>query len=193
MSGLEQQTARDLAAWLDDADEPLSTGAAEGLRRWVTKTAIVLAFGEVDARRFMSDPTATAVPDITTAKAVASGESLDHVFVGAARTDRSAFLWGAGNATVEPRGHDRISSRAVNVAALNLGTLQLWVVIPIVRPDALRLPDAVVIAGGGLRSRDLQWRSPDLDPTQVWAHYSDETSAAFFRALARAQGVLSDD
>ena len=187
MSRLEQDTSRTLKRWMSHPDETLTRSGLGYVTRWLAKTAIVLAFGEVDARRFLSTPTETAVPDITTARAVAEESSLDHVYVGAARTDNPGFLWGTGNSTVLPTGPDRISSRAINVAAITLHFLQLWIVMPIIRPDQIRLPKGVIRLHGELRSGELRTRDGNLDPTQVRATYSDETTMNFFQGLALAQ------
>ena len=189
MSDLERNAARTIRRWMSEPSDRLTKAGTLHLRRWLVKTAVVLGFSDNGARRFMNEPTEVAVPDITVAKQVAAGIVPDEVVAGAARVNETRVLWGAGNATVHPSGPDRISCRAVNVAAFNLGSLQLWVAIPVVRPDALRLPRSVSILHPNLRSRSLHTRSGDLDPTQVIAEYSDATSTALFAALAALSGV----
>jgi hypothetical protein len=184
MSELEIDTARVLKRWMSRSDERLTLKGELTVARWLVKTAIVLGFAELDARRFMDTPAKTAVPDITSARLVASGELPDQMRAGAARVDPGApFLWGVGNATVKPTGPDRINSRAVNVAAFNLGSLQLWVVVPLVKPDCLELPPGVARLSANLRFGSLRTRLGDLDPTQVRVRYSDQASQLFFAAL----------
>lgn len=191
MNELEGNTAQALHHWLERPDEPLSSAGLQHVVRWLAKTALVLAFSENEARRFTATPTETAIPDITTAKAVAAGAPLEHVRVAAARTTDSSVLWGVGNPTVQPSGPDRISSRAVNVASMNLGQLQLWVVVPIVAPDGVHLREGVAPLHEDLTSAGLGTRSGGLDPTQVVVTYSDRTTAAFSRAMAAAQHTLA--
>lgn len=66
-----------------------------------------------------------------------------HAVGGAAKVGRSQYVWGTGNATVSPTGPDLINSRSINVTAVNLGPLQLWAVVPIVKPDWVVLPKGV--------------------------------------------------
>jgi hypothetical protein len=184
MNDLERRAAAIFGRWIAESSETLTTGEVGDIRRWLAKTAIVLAFGEVDARRFIENPTETAVPDITTAKAVMRGDSLDHVVVGAARTRLANFGWGVGNPTVTPSGPDRISCRMVNVMVLNLPPLQLWTVIPIVRPDRVTLPPNVWRFRENLSFGALPLRSGrDIQPTRVVASYSDRTTRASIAAL----------
>lgn len=186
MSDLERDAARTIRRWTSRPDERLTKAGVLHLRRWLVKTSVVLGFSENGSRRFLDEPTETAVPDITTAKKVAAGFVPDEVVAGVARTNDSSVLWGAGNPTVVPSGPDRISCRAVNVAAFNLGSLQLWVAVPFARPDALRLPKGVVELHPQLRSRSLRSRTSNLDPTQVVAEYSDRTTAAILAGLEAA-------
>jgi hypothetical protein len=186
MSDLERDAARTIKRWISQPNERLTKAGTLHLRRWLVKTAVMLGFFDNGSRRFLDEPTETAIPDITTAKQVAVGVVPDEVVTGAARTNGSRLLWGAGNPIVVPSGPDRISCRAVNVAAFNLGSLQLWVAVPLVRPDALRLPKGVTELHPQLRSRSLRTRTGNLDPTQVVAEYSDATAAVVFAALAAA-------
>jgi hypothetical protein len=95
-------------------------------------------------------------------------------------------LWGVGNASVDPVGPDRISTRAVNVAALNLGEVQFWVVMPFIPADEIRLPAGVLELRPGLKVSQLAYRAADrLDPTEVIAAYGDEVTAAFQAAMAQ--------
>ena len=190
MSELEGDTARTLRRWMSRPDQRLTAAGVRHLTRWLVKTAIVFGFAETDARRFMDNPTETSIPDVTTARALAAGETPPDVTIGAARVAASRYIWGAGNPTVEPTGPDRITCRAINVVALNLGALQLWVVMPVVaRPDELRLPRGVTRVHPQLRYRSLRGRHADVDPTQVAARYSDGTTEAVFAALERAQQI----
>ncbi|MGH9890883.1 MAG: hypothetical protein ACREA0_02625 [bacterium] len=93
MSKLESNTAQTLHRWLERPDEPLTSVGFQHVVRWLAKTALVLAFAENDARRFMTSPAETAIPDITTARAVAAGAPLEHVRGAAARTEDGSVLW----------------------------------------------------------------------------------------------------
>lgn len=103
-------------------------------------------------------------PDITTAKAVRNGVVPDHVRGGVAKVGVSRYVWGTGNATISPTGPDLLNSRAVNVTALNLGRLQVWVAIPIVQAARLDLPQGVTLLHPRLRYQSLRTRSGDLNP-----------------------------
>lgn len=186
MSDLESDAARTIRRWMSKSDERLTKSGVVHLGRWLVKTMVVLGFSESGSRQFMDKPTQTAIPDITTAKKIAAGSVPDGVVAGAARVNDSSMLWGTGNPTVVPSGPDRISCRAVNVAAFNLGSLQLWVAVPLVAPDSLRLPKGVTRLNHQLRSRSLRPRTSNLDPTQVVAEYSDRTTAAAFAGLEMA-------
>jgi hypothetical protein len=179
MNQLEHETAAALEHWMRGADRTLSAHEIWTIKRWATKTAFVLAFGELDARRFVDAPTETAIPDITTAKAVRNGGSLDHVTIGVARTTGSPYIWGAGNPTVIPSGPDQTSCRAVNVAAVNLGTLQLWVVIPVLPPERVELPPGVLPLGANLPFGLVRFRpGDDIDPMSVCALYPRRAAGA---------------
>lgn len=188
MSELERDTARTFRRWMSRPAERLTIAGARHLARWLVKTAIVFGFAETDARRFIDNPTDASIPDITTARALGAGEVPEDVTIGAARIGGSRYVWGAGNPTVVPAGPDRISCRAINVVALNLGPLQLWVVMPIlVKPDELRLPQGVTRLHPHVRYRSLRSRHPNVDPTQVVAKFSDATTVASFAALDQAK------
>ena len=137
----------------------------------------------------MSTPTETTLPDITTARTIAGGGVPNHVYAGAARTNGRRYVWGAGNPTVRPTGPDRVSCRAINVAAVNLGSLQLWVAIPVVRPGELRMPRGVASLNPQLRSGSLRTRSGNLDPSSIKATYSDATTATFRQAMALVEAA----
>lgn len=182
MEQLERDTARTLRRWLAEPNSRLTTAGHAHVVRWIAKTAIVIGFAELGSRQFLANPTNSAVPDITLGRQLANGEVPD-IVVGGARASQMDQVWGAGNASVEPVGHDRISSRAVNVLALNLGELQLWGVLPVIRPDDLRLPSGVQPLSPNSRSRSLRGRRGGLDPSQVTVFFSDATTAAFINAL----------
>ena len=73
MSKLENETASVLRRWLADPEHGLGVVGVSHLTRWLVKTAIVLGFAELDARRFLAEPTEVSVPDITAARIVAAG------------------------------------------------------------------------------------------------------------------------
>lgn len=183
MSKLETNAGKTLRRWISDPKRPLANSGYTHLLRWLVKTAIVFGFSEGGSRRMIDTPADVIVPDITTARAVREGHVPDHVRAGAARVDTSTFVWGTGNATVLPAGPDRLSPRAVNVTALNLGPVQLWVVLPLVRPDDLRLPGGVAQLSPRLRFGSLRTRTGDLDPSAVTVTYSDAVTRAVFRAI----------
>jgi hypothetical protein len=158
--------------------------------RWLVKTAVVLGFSEGGSRRFMETPTDVAVPDISMAKAVRQGVVAEYVRAGAAKVGSTRYVWGTGNATVSPRGPDLLNSRTVNVTALNLGRLQLWVAIPIVKPETLILPKGVTHLHPRVAFRSLRTRTGELNPSLVNATFSRVTSEAVFAAVdAMATGT----
>ena len=183
MSDLEVQTARTIRRWMSKPESPLGRTGYENMMRWLVKTAVVLGFSEGGSRRFMETPTDVAVPDITTAKSVRNGVVPDHVRGGAAKVHNSRYVWGTGNATVSPTGPYLLNSRAVNVTALNLGQLQLWVAIPIVKPERLFLPNGVARLHPRLAFQSLPTRTGDLNPSLVNATFSRTTSEAVFAAV----------
>lgn len=183
MSDLEVQTARTIRRWMSTPEKPLGRSGYETMMRWLVKTAVVLGFSEGGSRRFMDAPTDVAVPDITTAKEIRAGLVPSHVLGGAAKVGRSRYVWGTGNATVSPTGPDLLNSRAINVAALNLGPVQLWAVIPIVKPERVAFPRGVIRLHPRVAFQSLPTRTGELDPSQVRATFSLSTSEAFFRAV----------
>lgn len=183
MSDLEVQTARTIRRWMSKPKSPLGRTGYENMMRWLVKTAVVLGFSEGGSRRFMETPTDVAVPDISTAKAVRNGVVPDYVLAGAAKVGDSRYVWGTGNATVSLTGRDLLSSRAVNVTALNLGRLQLWVAIPIVKPETLVLPKGVTRLHPRVAFRSLRTRTGELNPSLVNATFSRATSEAVFAAV----------
>lgn len=187
MSDLETETAQVLRNWRARLDRPLGDQGCRTLIRWLAKTATVLLFSEAEARRFMRSPTDAALPDITTARKLRSGDPLDHVVAGIALSTQTDLLWAVGNPSVLPRGPNNISCRAVNAAALNLGPLQLWIAMPIVAPDRLNLPTEVRLAHAGLQLRDLELGTPTLSLSNIEAYYSPATTQRFFRALELAR------
>jgi hypothetical protein len=171
-------------------ERPLGRAGFETMMRWLVKTAVVLGFSEGGSRRFMETPTDVAVPDISMAKAVRNGVVPDYVRAGAAKVGSTRYVWGTGNASVSPTGPDLLNSRAVNVAAVNLGRLQLWVAIPIVRPETLILPKGVTRLHPRVAFQSLPTRSGDLNPSLVNATFSRATSEAVFAAVdAMATGT----
>ena len=183
MSDLEVQTARTIRRWMSKPERPLGRTGFENITRWLVKTAVVLGFSEGGSRRFMETPTDVAVPDITTAKGIRHGVVPAHVRTGAAKVHDSRYVWGTGTATVSPTGPDLLNSRAVNVTALNLGQLQLWVAIPIVKPERLALPRGVTRLHPRVTFQSLPTRTGDLNPSLVSAMFSRATSEAVFAAV----------
>ena len=133
MGQLENDTARTLQYWMTKPEARLSTIGLAHVTRWLAKTAFVVGFSELGARKFMTNDRESVIPDYTLARSLYRGDTLN-VVVGAARVNRCNTLWGAGNASLEPKGPTRISSRAVNVLALNLGELQLWSLFQLLNP-----------------------------------------------------------
>jgi hypothetical protein len=112
-------------------------------------------------------PTDVMVPDIGAARAAMGERAIpEHAVFGVARTSPGIHLYGIGNPTVEPVGPNRLSSRAANVAAVNLGSLQLWVVNPLVAPRRVQLPPGVSRLGPRLSSCRLR-RVPSEPPLEL--------------------------
>jgi hypothetical protein len=183
MSDLEVQTAHIIRRWMSKPEKPLGQNGYETLMRWLVKTAVVLGFSEGGSRRFMETPTDVAVPDVTTAKEIRGGLAPNHVVGGAAKVGRSQYVWGTGNATVSPTGPDLLNARAINVTALNLGPLQLWAVVPIVKPERVVLPKGVIRLHPRLAFQSLPTRTGEVNPSLVSATFSRSTSEALFNAV----------
>ncbi len=180
MSALEGETADVLRRWTSPGNHDLTVGEHSTLTRWLVKTMIVLTFSELRARNFMEEPTATAIPDITSARAVADGRIPDLAVVGAARVaPSSSIVWSVGNADVQPVGPDAISSRAVNVAVVTLGVLKLWIALPLIKPDRLNLPQDVRPLLPGTQFSELPTNTRGVSPTRVKVWYSAQRSGAF--------------
>jgi hypothetical protein len=69
------------------------------------------------------------------------------------------------------------------VTALNLGQLQLWIAIPIVKPERLVFPKSVTRLHPRLAFQSLPTRTGDLNPSLVNANFSRSTSEAVFAAV----------
>jgi hypothetical protein len=69
------------------------------------------------------------------------------------------------------------------VAALNLGPLQLWTVVPIVKPERVVFPKGVIRLHPRVAFQSLPTRPGELDPSLVRATFSRATSEAFFSAV----------
>jgi hypothetical protein len=186
MGQLENDTARTLQSWMAKSQNRLTSTGLTHVTRWLAKTAFVMGFAELGARQFLSGGVESVNPDFTIARLLANGET-PNVTVGAARTVRSTTLWGAGNPSVFPVGPTRISSRSINVLGLNLGELQLWIAIPIFEPDELRLPPGVQQLNSSTKWRTLTSRKSNVDPTQVFAYFSDQTTDLLNAAMGLAQ------
>ena len=178
MSQLEGDMAA-VAKWLKTSD-PLGHKRCLTVQRWMLKMLVVLGFADGDSRRFLRSPTDVVVPDIGAAQAAMGQRPIPtHAAFAIARTSPGTYLYGVGNPTVEPSGPDRISSRAANVVAVNLGTLQLWAIVALLPPQHIQLPPGVSRLGPRLRYSHLvhvaskprldlaRVRFPDVDPASV--------------------------
>lgn len=181
MSQLEVDTGSLLARWVGNPRTPLGEDGVDVLTRWLSKTLFVLGFAEGDSRHFMTSPTETIVPDITTAKKLMAGERLESVVAGAARSSRTNHLWALGNpSVVAPAG---LSSKVVNAAAFNMGPIQLWAVVPLVKPDDLVLPARIASLDETLTFSRLRPGRSSLDLTRIRATYSPASARQIFMAI----------
>lgn len=182
-SGWMSQLERDMGAiakWLESSD-PLGDKRCMTVQRWMLKMLVVLGFADGDSRRFFDTPAEVVIPDIGAAQAAMGNRPIPtHAAFGIARTSPGIHLYGVGNPCVEPSGPNRISSRAANVAAVNLGILQLWAIVALVPPRQIQLPPGVSRLAPRLRSASLRHveseprlelarvRFPDVDPTVLF-------------------------
>lgn len=151
----------DIGKWHAKGDRPLGTQGLTTLRRWLLKTYVVLSVLDGGTRRFL--PTTdevefSVVPEVTRASQLRRGaaDAFDGVAVGLARTNSDNFSYGFGNPTVVPSGPHHANVRSAGVAALNLASLQLWIVVPWFRHAATRLPPGVAVGHSRLRAGRLQ-------------------------------------
>lgn len=189
MSQLEMDTGSLLAEWARNPRTPLGAEGVDVLTRWLVKTLFVLGFAEGDSRHFMISPTETMVPDITAAKQLIGGERLEGIAAGAARSSRTNLLWAAGNPSVVAPA--RLSSRVVNAAAFNLGPIQLWVAVPLMKPDSLVLPARVASLDETLTFSQLRPGQSTLDLSRIRATYSAETANQILMAIDAAEQQAS--
>lgn len=161
MNNLEHEMAS-LAKWYRRGDRPLGARNLDTLQRWLLKTYVVLSVIDGGARRFAEavdgDVQFAVVPEVTRASKLRRGdpEAFDGVAVGLARTGDDTFAYGFGNPTVIPSGPQYANVRSAGVAALSLGSLQTWIVVPWFRHATTRLPPGVATAHAQLRSNRLQ-------------------------------------
>lgn len=175
MSQLEEDTGSLLAGWVGNPGSHLGAEGVAVLTRWLVKTLFVLSFAEGDSRQFMTSPTETMVPDVTIAKKLIAEERLAGIAAGAAQAAPTNLLWALGNPTIS--GPEGLSSRVVNAAAFNLGPLQMWVAVPLIRPDELTLPPRIDQLTKCLIFSDLRPGQSSLDLSEIRATYSPITAS----------------
>ena len=187
MGDLENQMASVLKRWPKNGHTRLRHNDRSVLIRWLAKTTIVLAHSDGKARRFLDDWAESAFPHPLMSRSLGDGEVPENVRIGAARVKSgSAYLYGFGNPTVEVVRPDDANCRTIQIAAFNLGTLQLWCMIPIFRPDSLRWPPNVIELKSGTRSAALRFARAKIDPGAVQASFSAETNAYISAVFAAA-------
>jgi hypothetical protein len=195
MNDLEHEMAT-VARWNVAGSRPLGQERLEIVQRWLLKTYIVLSVIEGSARRFGSDDADFGViPEVTRASQLRRGDSgaFDGVAVGIARTGSENFAYGFGNPSVVPKGPRYANSRSAGVAAVSLGSLQLWIVVPWFRHATTRLPRGVAVASAGLRARRLTAlpSTPDTLAPVVdnGEHDMEELMAALIRGAAEESRI----
>lgn len=159
MNRLEDSMAR-IADWISGpVDEPLGVTRARDLRRWALKTHMLLCFIDGNAGRF-GDDTLTGeyvVPPVTPAKALYKGDLnvLESCIVGVGRSaSRTDFAWSFGFPLVTAPGGVKGHPRFAPLSIVTVGSLQLWVVIPLL-PAQVTMPAGVPACRPGLRPQDL--------------------------------------
>ena len=191
MSRLEQDTAAALEVWITQSDSPLGAEGWNHLSRWLAKTALVFSFAEADARRFMRNPTETAMPDITACRNLGSGQLPATLECGVARAN-GELMWEVGNPTVTCAGQRKLSARAVNAAAFNLGPLQFWVALPVISADRIRMPPGVARLRPDLTYAKLRLGRDPMRLSEIRAHYSKGAVDSFWLAVELAQRDLAE-
>ncbi len=159
MNRLEHSMAG-IATWISGPiGEPIGAARALDLRNWALKTHMLLCFIEGNAGRFGED-TFTGeyvVPPVTPAKALYKGDhnALAHCVVGVTRsTSRTDFAWSFGTPSVTAPGGVKGHPRFAPVSIVTVGSLQLWVVVPLL-PARVTMPAGVQVCRAGLRPDEL--------------------------------------
>lgn len=198
MSELECQMEEVVAPWARGRDQ-LGAKGFLSLTRWALKTHIVLSALDGGIRAFGSaaqDDKMGVLPEATRARQLFQNDphALDGVKIGIARVERSQYLWGFGNPTVVPKGPRYANSRSASVTCLNLGPMQLWIVVPVFRSATVRLPPKVTPAAANLVFAELLYASvgePALEDAVVdnGEHDIEAIFAEATAALSRQQAV----
>lgn len=133
------------------------------------------------------------IPDIRAAQAAMGKRPIPpYAAFGIGRTAPGIHLYGVGNPPTEPSGPNRISARAANVAAVNLGTVQLWAIVALLPPRRIQLPPGVSRVGPRLRSSQLRHvaSKPRLELARVV--YSDRDPIVLLDGNGPATASASD-
>ena len=148
MNELEDGMESLVAPWTRGHGGHLGGTAENVLMRWSLKTHIVLAALEGGTRAFASrsaESKPSVLPEATRARNLYAGENdaTAGIVVGVARVASSNYLWGFGNPRVLPIGPKFANARSASVTCLNLGEVQLWIVVPAIPSATVRLPPKV--------------------------------------------------
>jgi hypothetical protein len=159
MNRLEDRMAG-IADWIaGPSGEPLGVARALALRSWALKTHMLLCFIEGNAGHFGDDTFSGeyVVPPVTQAKALYGRdlEVLERCTVGVSRsTSTTDFAWSFGYPLVTAPGGIKGHPRFAPLSIVTVGSLQLWVVVPIL-PARVTMPAGVQACRAGLRPKDL--------------------------------------
>lgn len=157
-----------IASWLNGPpDDALGDDRERDLRMWAMKTHMLLCYIDGNADRFGDDgfDGEYVVPPVTPAREMYEGdeESLRRAGVGLARCSaQTDFAWAFGFPTVRTTGPGGGHARFAPASVLTVGSLQLWVVIPL-RDASVSIPSDVMPSQASIRPRDLLDRDHPKD------------------------------
>jgi hypothetical protein len=160
MNNLEHEMAS-VARWSRVGDRALGKDQLRVVGRWLLKTYAVMAVLDGATRRFVDadgEIGSHVIPDPTRARLLRLGDdsALDSMVIGVGRANDADFAYGFGNPTIRSTAEHPPSARSAGVAAMNLGSLQLWAVVPWIRSGRVQLPAGLTVLNSRTRANQLR-------------------------------------
>ncbi len=158
MNDLEHAAADVLSRWPNG--QPLSDADSLALRRWLTKTHLVLCMIEGGARNFFNDPVNSVLINATAAKALANDDHarLDALAFAAARVVDRTVLYAFGTPTIKSPGQTKFNNTVATASVLFLGNVQMWTIdcaLPMYEPGGITPPAFTTTIASGVGVNDL--------------------------------------
>lgn len=173
MNDLEHEMAA-VARWFRAGDRALGKAQLRAVGRWLLKTYAVMAVLDGATRRFVDADGAVGshvIPDPTRARLLRAGDdgALHSIVIGAGKASDPDFAYGFGNPTIRSTAQHPPSVRSAGVAAMNLGSLQVWAVVPWIRSGRVQLPPGLTVLNSRTRANQLRSvpRVPETDRVVV--------------------------